>query len=204
MKTMNKALGVAGAVAAYAGANALARNWYLHWGAMPEEQKAALPGDEFAPRISSTRAVTIHAPVEKVWPWLVQIGQDRGGFYSYDLLEQAIGAGIHNADRIVPEWQQLEVGDTVRLASKRVYGDKPLLRVLALERNHYLVLEHWGAFVLHRVDRETTRLIIRTHADPRTRAGKVAEMMLLDLMHFVMERKMMLGIKERAEQGGDH
>jgi hypothetical protein len=191
---------VIGAAAAWAAATALvSRDWYLHWGATPEEERASLPGDEFAPRITSTRAVTIHAPVEQVWPWLVQIGQDRAGFYSYDLLERLALADIHNADRIVPEWQHLAAGDTVRLASKRIYGDVPLLRVLAIEPCQYLVLEHWGAFVLRPIDERTTRFLARTHADPRGLLGRVAELFVYDTVHFVMERKMMLGIKARAE-----
>lgn len=201
MKKQLRTAGVfIGGVAAWTAANALARDWYLHWGATDDEKSASLPGDGFAPRITSTRAVTIHAPVENVWPWLVQIGQDRAGFYSYDALEQLVLADIHNADRIVPEWQQLAAGDTVRLASKRLYGDVPLLRVLALEPNHYLVLEHWGAFVLKPVDDHTTRFLARTHGDERTSFRKAAELLLLDPIHFVMERKMMLGIKARAER----
>jgi hypothetical protein len=199
-RNARRTLRAAGALAACAALNTLARDCYLHWGATPEEQFTSLPGDEFASRISSTRAVTINAPVEKVWPWLVQIGQDRAGFYSYDLLEQLVLAGIHNVHEIVPEWQELAAGDTVRLASKRVYGDGPLLRVLAIEPNHFLVLEHWGAFVLQRIDERTTRFLIRTHGTERTTLGKAAEVLLLDFIHFVMERRMMLGIKARAEK----
>jgi hypothetical protein len=199
-RNANRTLRAAGALAACAAVNALARDWYLHWGATAEERDAPLPGDDFAARISSTRAVTINAPVEKVWPWLVQIGQDRAGFYSYDLLEQLVLADIHNGDEIVSGWQELAAGDTVRLASKLVYGDGPLLRVLAIEPGHYLVLEHWGAFVLQRIDERTTRFLIRTHANQRTTIGKAAEVLLLDFIHFVMERKMMLGIKARAEK----
>jgi hypothetical protein len=199
MNRTQRALGVAGALATCAAVNVLARGWYLHWGATAEEGRAALPGDAFAPRITSTRAVTIDAPVEKVWPWLIQIGQDRGGFYSYDLLERLFLAGIHNAGRVHPDWQRLDAGDTVRLASKRVYGDGPLLRVLAIEPFHYLVLEHWGAFVLRKIDDRTTRLLIRTHGIERRGLGKAAELLLLDPVHFVMERKMLLGIKGRAE-----
>jgi hypothetical protein len=194
-------LGIGAILGAAATANLLAREWYLHWGATPEERNAPLPGDEFATRISSTRAVTIHAPVGKVWPWLAQIGQDRAGFYSYDMLEQLALAGIHNGDEIVPEWQELAAGDTVRLASKRVYGDGPLLRVVAIEPEHYLVLDRWGAFVLRPIDDHTTRFLIRTHAQQqRTAFGRAAEVMLLDPIHFLMERKMLLGLKARAEK----
>ena len=199
MKSAKGLLTAAATLGVCAATNLLARDWYLRWGATAEEKTTALPGDEHATRITSTRAVTIHAPVERVWPWLVQIGQDRAGFYSYDFLERLFLTGIHNGEEIVPEWQTLAKGDTVRLGSKQVYGDIALLRVLDLEPNHYLVLERWGAFVLQRIDDQTTRFLARTHTVQRTALGKAAEALLLDPIHFVMERKMMLGIKERAE-----
>src|SRR5688572_17802308 len=89
--------------------------WMTTWGATATEVGMVLPGDELAPQptYQSTRAVTIAAPPERIWPWLVQIGQDRGGFYSYDWMANLVGAGIHNADRIVPEWQHRVHGDFV-------------------------------------------------------------------------------------------
>jgi hypothetical protein len=181
-------------------AMAAIRDWFFNWGTTPWEELDFLPGDELAERITSTRAVTIKAPVEEVWKWLVQIGQDRAGFYSYDVLERLVLADIHNADRIVPEWQELKAGDTVRLASKRVYGDGPLLRVLAIEPNRYLVLEHWGAFILRRIDDYTTRMIFRSHTEKRSLPRRFADFLFFDPVHFVMERRMMLGIRERAEK----
>jgi uncharacterized protein YndB with AHSA1/START domain len=181
-------------------AMAAVRDWLFNWGTTPDEEFDFLPGDELAERITSTRAVTINAPVEEVWKWLVQIGQDRAGFYSYDVLERLVLADIHNVDRIVPEWQELEAGDTVRLASKRVYGDVPLLRVLAIEPCRYLVLERWGAFILRRIDDHTTRMIFRSHAEERSLLRRFADFLFFDPVHFMMERRMMLGIKERAEK----
>ncbi len=93
----------------------------------------------------------------------MQIGEDRAGFYSYTALENLFLPDMHNADRIVPEWQDLKVGQSVRLASKKRYGDIPLVRVAAIEPNRYLVLEGWRAFVLEEIDANTTRLIIRSH-----------------------------------------
>ena len=89
----------------------------LRWGASTQEAAGPLPGDELVPtpRMQSTRAVTIHAPAADVWPWLVQLGAGRGGMYSYDLLENAAGLGIHSADRILPEHQRLDVGDVIPL-----------------------------------------------------------------------------------------
>src|SRR5712692_2308658 len=85
--------------------------WLMNWGATKAEQSMALPGDEAAasPGTSFTRAITIDAPTDKVWPWLLQIGQDRAGFYSNDWLENIIGDDIHNTDVIHPEWQQRQL-----------------------------------------------------------------------------------------------
>ena len=87
------------------------------WGATDEELKRPWPGDEFVPvaRGGFTHAIALHAPASQVWPWVVQIGQDKGGFYSYEFLENLVGCNIHNADRLVPEWQQLKVGCLLRL-----------------------------------------------------------------------------------------
>jgi hypothetical protein len=94
------------------------RPWHINWGATDEEVRKRLSGDELVPypALESTRAITIQAPVEEVWRWLVQLGQDRGGFYSYDRLENLAGADIHNVDRIVPQMQHLKVGDYVPMA----------------------------------------------------------------------------------------
>lgn len=101
------------------------------WGAEDDEILAALPGDELvrAGALRTTRAVTVDAPVEAVWPWLVQIGEDRGGFYSYSWLERAAGARIHNADVVHPEWQRLLVGDSVWLARRYGVKARQLLRL---------------------------------------------------------------------------
>ena len=126
------------------GAIALSRGpleqWISRWGADDEEITAVLPGDELvatgAPR--TTRALTIDAPVEMVWPWLAQMGEDRGGFYSYSWLEKAAGADIHNADTIHSEWQNIRVGDTVWLAHR--YGERARQVVAAVKPKSHLVL----------------------------------------------------------------
>ena len=96
----------------------LARPRQLRWGATDQERDDSLPGDELVANadLSATRAITIRASADQVWPWIAQLGQGRGGFYSYDFLENLIGCDIHSADRIVPEWQHVAVGDEVRLA----------------------------------------------------------------------------------------
>lgn len=100
----------------------------------------------------------------------------------------------------MPEWQHLKAGDTIRLGSKQVYGDKTLLPVAALEENHYLVLKGWGAFVLQPVDAHTTRVIIRSHGRKEGWLNRILLFLLFDPIHFMMERKMLLGLKERAER----
>lgn len=188
------------ALAGYAAVLAIFRRSYVQWGATEEEVNRPLPGDELMDHASANHAVTIQAPVQEVWPWLVQIGQDRAGFYSYSFLENLVLAGIHNTDRIVPAWQHLQVGDTIRLGSRKIYGDTTLLPVTALEENHYLVLKGWGAFVLEPIDAHTTRFIIRSHGRKEGWLNKVHLFLLFDPIHFLMERKMMLGIKQRAEK----
>ena len=93
------------------------RPWQLGWGATGEERDATLAGDDLIPNpdLVATRAITVHAPPDQVWPWLAQLGQGRGGFYTYDVLENLVGCDIHSADRVVPEWQDIKVGDQVKL-----------------------------------------------------------------------------------------
>src|SRR6185312_12011565 len=114
-----------------------AEPWMGRWGTTADERRAALPGDELvpAPGIAIDHGVTIEAPAERSWPWLAQIGQDRGGFYSYEWLENLAGCRMRNADRIHPEWQEREIGERVMLHPS--YG----LRVACFEPNHALVLD---------------------------------------------------------------
>lgn len=110
---------------------------YRRWGASDDEATRRLPGDERvpAPLVTQTLAVTINARAADIWPWLAQIGQERGGLYSYELLENLARCQIHNADRIVPEWE-LGVGDLVRLGPPGY----PVHKVVGLERGRWLLL----------------------------------------------------------------
>lgn len=155
------------------------RPWMLRWGATDEEARMPLPGDELVPNpaFESTRAVTIHAPVDAVWPWLAQIGQDRGGFYSYEWLEDLAGARIDNADRIHPEWQHRAVGEIVHLHPASG------LEVTFFEPNRAVVLKGWGAFVLEPIDAHRTRLLARSRV-PGGR-GALAYLLLIELPHFI-------------------
>jgi hypothetical protein len=181
--------------------------WMMTWGATTEEARMALPGDDLVPQATfqSTRAITIAAPPERIWPWLVQIGQDRGGFYSYDWMENLIGADIHNADRIVPDWQHRVRGDFVPSLRPNYGGGR--LRDIAgwrvgwIEANRGLALVGWGAFVLLPIDETHTRLIVRTRTatPPGAFFSRFADLMFGRPLHFVMERRMLLGIQERVE-----
>jgi hypothetical protein len=184
--------------------------WLMAWGATAEEQRMVLPGDELipdgAPRI--TRAITIDAPAERVWPWLLQIGQDRAGFYSYDWLENLVTGDIHNADAIHGEWQQRAVGDKVPMARADILGgrlgDAIYLPVKLVEPGR-AIGNVPCMLVLQRVDADTTRLLCREAVapDPSQPAegigGKLFQWLVWDPMHFVVEGRMLLGIKARAE-----
>ena len=178
------------------------RPWLVRWGASDDEVRRPLPGDDLVPQpaAQSTRAVTIHAPAAEVWKWLVQIGQGRGGFYSYDWLENLAGIEIHSADRIEPAWQSLAKGDFVRAAPAQTMPDVGWT-VAVLEPERALVLRGWGAFVLDPIDDHTTRLIARSRMPGRPALlAAFRNAMTWELPHFIMERKMLLGIKARAER----
>ena len=198
----------AGAVAflGYLSVAILTRPWHSRWGATNAELVAGLPGDDVVPNAHYTiqHAVTIHASPEVVWPWLVQLGQDRGGFYSYAWLERLFGDDVHNADRIHPEWQTLREGDLVRAAQADylggMFGRDIGWRVDRLEPECLLVLDGWGAFILQPID-DVTRFTIRTSGagEPNVVLAPLG-LLLFEPAHFVMERRMLLGVKERAER----
>jgi hypothetical protein len=169
-----------------------------------------LPGDDLVVRadLTATRAITIRASADLVWPWIAQLGQGRGGFYSYDFLENLVGCDIHSTDRVVREWQEIGVGDEVRLAPK--VG----LVVASLEPGRSLVLrggipmgtvappyDFTWAFVLQDRPRGTTRLLVRErYAYARWWAPLVVEP--AEAVSFMMSQKMLRGIRDRAERGG--
>lgn len=190
-----------------------ARPWFLRWGATDAEVHGTWPGDEMSPDPASeaTRAITIHAPAEEVWPWIVQIGQDRGGFYSYTWLENLFGARIYNADKIIPGLTR-QVGDTVWMTPPQRYDGKGCSRVARLDPERALVMvtpDDYGgvrktgiaphgtwAILLQPIDNQTTRLVVRSRSGRKEGAFRF---LVFDPAHFIMERKMMLGIRDRAE-----
>jgi len=175
------------------------------WGATDAEVQHSLPGDDLVPHPKGgyTYAITIRASAADVWLWLVQIGQGRGGFYSYELIENLVGCQIHNADRIIPAFQHLEVGDGVRLHPKA-----PPLQVAAIEPGRVIVLyageytqngSTW-VFFLDELDEGTTRLIARFRFDCKPSLGNMlGYSFFLEPISCLMQRKMLLGIKQRAE-----
>jgi hypothetical protein len=174
-------------------------SWLLNWGATPEERAMSLPGDTAAPSDYITRAITIAAPPSVVWPWLLAIGQDRAGFYSYDWLENLTGADIHNAYTLRPEWQQRQIGDRVPMAGpslRHLGGDATLLTIRTLEPER-VIADLPGRFVLLPEGEHATRLLLRESLAIPERSGLA--WLIWDPMHFVMEQRMLRGIKERAE-----
>jgi hypothetical protein len=187
---------------------ALARRRMAHWGATGAEARGELPGDELVPRpdVTATRAITVHAAPADVWPWIVQLGQGRGGFYSYDFIENLLGFDIHNADRIVADWQLIDVGMQVRLAAEVA------LTVAIVEPRRAMVLrgavpmgrapvpyDFTWAFVLCGAPDGTTRLVVRErYGYLRWWAPAIVEPAAL--ISFVMSRQMLRGIRERAER----
>ena len=201
---------LATAVVLYTALVIAARPWYMHWGTSQEERAAPLPGDtlEDVANYREDHAITIRAPADSVWPWLAQLGQDRGGFYSYDGLERLFGDDIHNADRIHPEWQTIQRGDLVRAVqpdylSGRLGRDVGW-RVVEVVPRRALVLQGWGAFVVRPIDSVTTRLYIRIRGDGEPRVLSAAlgmfGLLLFEPAHFIMERRMLIGIRARAER----
>lgn len=209
LKKIMAAIGVTGAVALPAYLLAF-RPWHLRWGTTSDEATRSLPGDDLVPQPKqlSTRAITIQADAVDIWPWLAQIGQGRGGFYSYDWLENLAGCDIHNADRIIPNFQQVAVGDRVRLGPEGY----PFYTVAALEPERFLLLrgadpeqesppvEDIWLFYLDEIAPGTTRLIARNRRDYEPTVGNwLVWQILIEPLHFLMEQKMLRGIKYRTE-----
>lgn len=216
MKYSTIALGCA-AVGAAAYVTGL-RPRHLRWGSTDVERKRIWAGDEFMPEpvTQSTRVVEIQATSDEIWPWVAQIGQDRGGFYSYTALENFIGAEMQNADRIHPEWQNRRVGDRLWLGAPSKYGGQAYMIVARWIPGRALVLgappdweriqagglaDHtvWS-FILEPRGRHVTRMIARSlGGSGLSIREKLATYLFWEPAHFIMERAMLLGIKERAE-----
>jgi hypothetical protein len=195
-------LSAAGLAAAtlLAGYLRVVRPWQLRWGATDEEVARGMPGDEIIarPTFNATRAVTVHARPAAIWPWLLQLGCHRAGWYSYDLLDNT---GRPSAERILPEFQHLAPGDLVPMNPSGTYG----IRVRALEPPRWML---WAddagsatwTWVLDPVDEATTRLLTRVRMRYRWTSPTILAQLLFDAGDIVMMRKCLFGIKRRAER----
>lgn len=203
---------------AFALATPFLRPWRTRWGATSEEVTRNWAGDPLVrrPDWQSTMAITVNAPPERIWPFLVQVGQGRGGFYSYERLENLIGCGVVNAERVLPEHQSLAVGDLIRL-----HRQGPPLTVAVLETRRALVMhggpadglattgtanapdvESTWALLLEPGTDGTTRLVSRTrYRHGRTWIERLAGgPTLLEPISYVMTRKMLRVLKHLIEQ----
>ena len=185
------------------------RPWHLRWGTTRAEIAAPMPGDDVVPRaqFNATRAISIGAPPERVWPWIVQLGYGRAGFYTNDLLDNA---GVPSADRIVDEYQNLKVGDLVPMFHE-TRGLAIAYKVASFDRNEWMLWVHrphenespdstwsWRLAVL---PDGATRLVTRMKQDYRWDTPRLAafNLVLMEFGDFAMERRMLMGIKLRAE-----
>ncbi len=205
-------LAAASAVASV-GYAAVLRDRQLRWGATPEEVVAALPGDSSLTKAEhvATRAIGVGAPVEAVWPWLAQMGQGRGGLYSYDWLENLVGCQMHSADEIVEEWQDVRVGDDFRLhpdVALRV-GEVDPPRALVVrggvtpdgrptEDVAAAPYDFTWAFVLTEQGPDRSRLIVRERYQYLARWTPLL-VETVSVISFVMTQRMLRGIRQRAE-----
>jgi menaquinone-dependent protoporphyrinogen IX oxidase len=178
---------------------ALLRRPILTWGASEAEAVSRLPGDELLENADdvSTRAIEIDAPASAVWPWLAQMGPSpRGGAYTYDWIENLLGLNMHSADGVLPEFQHPEIGETIGFGSNR-------MRLERIEPEHLLTWRsedgNWVWTFVLRSDNGTTRLISRNRFRLPTLASRIG-MLPMETGSLVMERKMLLGIKQRAER----
>jgi hypothetical protein len=187
----------------------LVRPRMLNWGATSTEAERSLPGDDLLsdPDAESTMAISIDAPPDAVWPWLRQLGQEQGGFYGYELAENIVGLDIHNADRVVPEWQDLSVGDTIRLGRADRFPDATL-EVATLDPERSLVLVTPGdpvwwswSFVLDPLAGGGTRLLVRSRIGlPASPLVRAVALMVLDPVSSLMTFGMLGGLRARAER----
>jgi hypothetical protein len=202
-------IGAAGAIAGMLLLSWLLRPWYSRWGAPKGEVDRPLPGDEIVPQptLEVTRAITIQAKPEQIWAWLAQIGQEKGGLYTYQRLENLAGCRIHNAQQIEPQWQNPRPGDNVRLGPKGY----PLFRITAVEPNRALIMQacdpakeepgpaSW-IFAIEPLTGGNCRLWTRSRNHfERTFGNLLMWRGIVEPIHFVMERRMLIGIKQRAE-----
>lgn len=180
----------------------LARPYQLHWGATDEEVQRPMPGDELIsnPKYLATRAITVEATPEEIWPWLIQMGYQRAGFYGYDIVEN-LGSprGIHSAQSIVPEFQHFEVGDEVPISPA---GG---LTFHSIEPNRHLIWSGgagWGGYTwaLYPIDENHTRLVSRARFNHTwSQPGQLALDLITEFAEHLAIPKILQGVKGRVE-----
>ncbi len=177
------------------------RHWHQRWGATDEEIAMAMPGDDVItdPSAQATRAVTIHAPAEDVWRWLVQVGCLRAGWYSNDLLDNLAHP---SAESILPEFQDIEIGQWVPMSP--TVSDTTAFRVAGFEPNRWMIWQQPAStwvWTLTPQPNGDTRLVtrLRNHYDWGHPGATLLSMFLFEFGDFAMMRRMLLGIKHRAE-----
>ncbi len=161
-----------------------------------------MAGDTLASYSSSTRGITINAPSSRVWLWIIQLGADRSGFFSYDFLEKALGYQARVPAKPFPEFTDMEQG---RVIPGTVANRKALIDyswpVLQVEPGKSFVLGSWGTFVIKPINEMQSRLIVRTHGRKILSFGDRIGNSIMIPLHYIMERRMMLGFKSCAETG---
>lgn len=180
------------------------RPWHQHWGATPEEISRSMPGDSLVqhPQEVTTRAITIAAGPRHVWPWLAQMGNGRGGLYSYDWLDQLFGVlDRASSDTLIPRFQTIRVGDTIPI------GGSPGWPVAMAEPDRLLLLDVHEAgahvtwvFVIDSLSPARSRLIMRVRARLPASWRLPLQMAVLDPAEFIMVRRQLIGICQRAER----
>ncbi|MCF8034163.1 MAG: hypothetical protein K9K66_19030 [Desulfarculaceae bacterium] len=172
------------------------------WGSSDKELTMPMPGDHRAPFISSTRAITINAPIARVWEWLIQLGADRGGFYSYWFVEHSLGYKYRAQDRVEAQFKDMKVGRVVPTSlNEPNTAIKYSFQVVEVDPGRYFVLNNWGCFLLREINSQQTRLVIRTHGRPLATWSERLRYFFEMPLHYIMERRMLMGIKARAEAG---
>jgi hypothetical protein len=179
------------------------RDWCVHWGSTDREANVTLPGDDCLadPEFVTTRAIGVDGPPSSIWPWLAQMGSGRGGLYTYDWIENLFGLDMHSVDVVLPDFQQVGVGDTQTIGKSG-----PTFRVVVCQPDRALVLRsedgNWVWAFLLRPHGDGTRLISRNRFRlPGAPVGlRLFYRYVMEPGSLVMERKMLLGIKERAER----
>jgi hypothetical protein len=212
----------AGTLVVLALVHQLLRPWYMNWGATDEELHRTLPGDELAPDSPNiaTHAITIQAPPEKVWPWIAQIGRDRAGWYSYTWLENLCLSDSTDSYEVHPEWQSRRPGENIWLTPPYRYHGNMRFVVYSFQPEHSMVLLYPGereqlgqhgppvdnTWVVNLFPQgaHASRLVMRARNRSTSLPVQIFLYFIFEPVHFFMERKMLLTLKELVEKSSSH